>query len=120
MSLVVLGAGLALAGPAAAADQPIAFADYAYSPPTATIKAGDTVTFSGDFSAPPAGVDRRQRDQHGHVESFPSRSPGTYALLLPGPRRHANNMVGRSTWSPTSTRRASPSASAPPRRPASP
>ena len=53
LSLATLGAGLALTGPAAAADQPIAFADYAYSPPTASITVNDTATFSGDFNRHP-------------------------------------------------------------------
>ena len=56
IGLVVLGAGLALAGPAAAADQPIAFADFAYTPRTVSLNAGDTATFSGDFTSHPAAT----------------------------------------------------------------
>jgi plastocyanin len=48
-SLLALAVSLALAAPAAGADQAITFADYAYNPTPVTIKTGDRVTFSGNF-----------------------------------------------------------------------
>jgi plastocyanin len=53
MGLVVLGAGLALAGPAAAADQVITFpnGNLTYAPNDVTIKTGDTATFAGTSGA---------------------------------------------------------------------
>jgi plastocyanin len=52
-SLLTLAAGLVLAGPAAAADHPISFANYAYSPADVTIAVNDTATFGGSFSNHP-------------------------------------------------------------------
>ncbi len=66
MSLVVLGAGLALAGPAAAAEQSITFPNsstfgfYSYSPPTPTIKTGDAADLQRELREPSARVGQRQ------------------------------------------------------------
>ena len=119
-SLLVLGAGLALAAPAAAADQPIAFADYAYSPPTASITVNDTATFSGNFTPPPAGVVRRQRDHDtGPSKTFTFPHPGTYAYYC---QVHVNSHNMRGTITVVDQHPASVSfgVSPSPRRPASP
>jgi chitinase len=78
--LLVLGAGLALAGPATAADQPIAFMNYAYSPTGATIKTGDTATFSGSFSSHPLVWDASDfaTTNTGSSKAFSFSQPGTY------------------------------------------
>jgi plastocyanin len=47
--LLALAAGLVLAAPAVAADHPVTFAAYAYSPPDLSVAVNDTVTFSGTF-----------------------------------------------------------------------
>ena len=80
MCLLVLGAGLALAGPAAAADQPIAFADFAYNPTPTTIKTGDTATFSGSFSSHPLVWDANDfaTTSTGSSKAFSFSQPGTY------------------------------------------
>ena len=80
MCLLVLGAGLALAGPAAAADQPIAFADFAYNPTPTTIKTGDTATFSGSFASHPLVWDANNfaTTSTGSSKSFSFSQPGTY------------------------------------------
>ncbi|MGZ6671039.1 MAG: PKD domain-containing protein [Solirubrobacteraceae bacterium] len=80
MWLVVLGAGLALAGPASAAEQTIAFANYAYNPTPATIKTGDTATFSGSFSSHPLVWDANNfaTTNTGSSKSFSFSQPGTY------------------------------------------
>ena len=79
MCLLVLGAGLALAGSASAADQPIAFADYVYSPPTASITVNDTVTFSGDFNRHPLVWSDGSVTTTGPSKTFTFAHPGTYA-----------------------------------------
>jgi plastocyanin len=79
MGLVVLGAGLALAGPAAAADQPIAFADFAYTPRTASVNVGDTATFSGDFTRHPLVWSDGSVTSTGPSKTFTFTHPGTYA-----------------------------------------
>jgi plastocyanin len=79
MGLVVLGAGLALAGPAAAADQPIAFADFAYTPRTASLNVGDTATFSGDFTRHPLVWSDGSVTSTGPSKTFTFTHPGTYA-----------------------------------------
>jgi PKD repeat protein len=80
MSLLVLGAGLALAAPALAANQTITFANYAYNPTPTTIKTGDTATFSGDFMAHPlawdAGVPATTNT--GTSKAFSFSQPGAY------------------------------------------
>jgi plastocyanin len=80
MCLFVLSAGLALAGPAAAADQTIAFANYAYTPTPATIKTGDTATFSGSFSSHPLVWDANNfaTTSTGSSKAFSFSQPGTY------------------------------------------
>jgi plastocyanin len=79
MGLVVLGTGLALAGPAAAADQPIAFADFAYTPRTASLNVGDTATFSGDFTRHPLVWSDGSVTTTGPSKTFTFAHPGTYA-----------------------------------------
>jgi plastocyanin len=79
MGLVVLGAGLALAGPAAAADQPIAFADFAYTPRTVSLNVGDTATFSGDFTRHPLVWSDGSVTGTGPAKTFSFAHPGTYA-----------------------------------------
>jgi plastocyanin len=79
IGLVVLGAGLALAGPAAAADQPIAFADFAYTPRTVSLNAGDTATFSGDFTRHPLVWSDGSVTTTGPSKTFTFTHPGTYA-----------------------------------------
>jgi plastocyanin len=98
MSLLTLGAGLALAGPAAAADRTITFANYAYSPTPTTIKTGDTATFSGSFMSHPLVWDGGQfaTTSTGTSSAFTFSQPGTYAYHC---QIHAQtqNMVGELT-----------------------
>lgn len=75
----MLGAGLALAGPAAATDLPIAFADFAYSPRAASLNAGDTATFSGDFARHPLVWSDGSVTNTGPSKTFTFTHPGTYA-----------------------------------------
>ena len=79
MCLLVLGAGLALAAPAVAADLPIAFADYTYSPSTASITVNDTATFSGDFTRHPLVWSDGSVTTTGPSKTFTFQHPGTYA-----------------------------------------
>jgi plastocyanin len=79
LAVVVLGAALALAGPAAAADQPIAFANFAYTPRTVSLSAGDTATFSGDFSSHPLVWSDGSVTNTGSSKTFTFTHPGTYA-----------------------------------------
>jgi plastocyanin len=78
---LALTAGLALAPPALAADQPIAFANYSYSPADATIGVNDTATFSGTFSDHPLVWDGGQfaETETGAQKQFTFSAPGTYA-----------------------------------------
>jgi plastocyanin len=80
LSLLTLGAGLALAAPALAANQTITFASYAYNPTSATIKTGDTATFSGSFMSHPLVWDGGQFDvtNAGTSRAFSFSQPGTY------------------------------------------
>jgi plastocyanin len=80
LCLLVLGAGLAVAGPAAAADQTIAFQNYSYNPTPTTIKTGDTATFSGSFSSHPLVWDANNfaTTNTGSSRSFSFSQPGTY------------------------------------------
>lgn len=94
MSLLVLGAGLALAGPAAAADQAIAFADYAYSPPTASLTVNDTATFSGDFTRHPLVWSDGSVTTTGPSKTFTFAHPGTYAYYC---QVHVNTRNMRGT-----------------------
>ena len=83
MSLLVFGAGLVLAGSAGAADRPIGFADFSYSPSDTTIKVKDTATFSGNFVRHPliwdngAFTDTRT----GPSRTFTFSQPGNYTYL---------------------------------------
>jgi plastocyanin len=80
MSLLVLGAGLALAAPALAANQTITFANYAYNPTPTTIKTGDTATFTGSFMSHPLVWDGGQfaTTSTGTSKTFNFSQPGTY------------------------------------------
>jgi len=80
MCVLVSSAGLALAGPAAAADQTIAFQNYSYSPTPTTIKTGDTATFSGSFMSHPLVWDANNfaTTDTGSSKSFSFSQPGTY------------------------------------------
>jgi plastocyanin len=80
MSLLVVGAGLALAAPALAANQTITFASYAYNPTPTTIKTGDTATFSGSFMSHPLVWDGGQFGvtDTGTSKAFSFSQPGTY------------------------------------------
>jgi plastocyanin len=79
MCVLVSSAGLALAGPAAAADQPIAFADFAYTPRTVSLNVGDTATFSGDFTRHPLVWSDGSVTTTGPSKTFTFTHPGTYA-----------------------------------------
>jgi plastocyanin len=78
--LLGLVAGLVLATPAAAADQPIAFADYSYSPADVTIAVNSTATFSGNFVRHPLAWDGGQfaSTSSGSSKQFTFSQPGTY------------------------------------------
>jgi PKD domain len=78
--VLVSSAGLALAGPAAAADQLITFADYAYSSPTAPITVNDTATFSGDFMRHPLVWSDGSVTTTGPTKTFTFAHPGTYSF----------------------------------------
>jgi plastocyanin len=80
--LLTLGAGLLCAAPATAADQPIAFANYAYSPNDATIAVNDTATFSGTFANHPLVWDNGgfTTTNMGSSRQFTFTVPGTYAF----------------------------------------
>jgi plastocyanin len=79
MSLLVLGAGLVLAAPAVAADQPIAFMNFAYTPRAVSINAGDTATFSGNFTNHPLVWSDGSVTNTGTSKTFTFTHPGTYA-----------------------------------------
>jgi plastocyanin len=80
-ALLGLVAGLALAAPAAAADHPVAFADYTYNPADVTIAVNDTATFSGEFADHPLVWEGGQfsRTDTGSSKQFTFTAPGTYA-----------------------------------------
>ena len=98
-ALLGLVAGLALAAPAGAADHPVAFASYAYTPPDLTIAVNDTVTFGGtggeDFSDHPLDWtgDVFTETATGSSKQFTFSTPGTYPYFC---RFHVNshNMKG--------------------------
>ena len=79
MCLLVLGAGLALAAPAGAADQPISFMNFAYTPRAVSINAGDTATFSGNFTNHPLVWSDGSVTSTGTSKTFTFTHPGTYA-----------------------------------------
>jgi plastocyanin len=107
MSLLMLGLGLALAGPAVALEQTVAFPNggpgsYSYSPASPSIKTGDALTFSGNFTGHPLVWDSGNPPvtNSGSSASFHFAQPGTYAFhcaLHFGP---PNNMVGSVTVVP--------------------
>jgi plastocyanin len=81
-SLLALAVSLALAAPAAGADHPVTFVNYAYSSPDLTIAAGDTVTFSGSFSDHPLVWDSGTpgtTDSGSSAQFTHFIHPGTYA-----------------------------------------
>jgi plastocyanin len=96
--LLALAAGLVLAAPAAAADTTITFASYAYNPTPATVKTGDTATFSGSFSSHPLVWDSGAfaTTNMGTAKAFSFSQPGTYSYHC---QLHGttNNMVGTLT-----------------------
>ena len=75
----MLGAGLALAGPAAAADQPIAFADYAYSPRTASINGRRHRDVQRRLRRHPLVWADGSVTNTGPSKTFTFQHPGTYA-----------------------------------------
>ncbi len=96
--LLALAAGVVLAAPAAAADTTITFASYAYNPTPATVKTGDTATFSGSFSSHPLVWDNGAfaTTNMGTARAFSFSQPGTYSYhcQLHGTTQ---NMVGTLT-----------------------
>lgn len=80
-SLLTLAAGLVLAASAAAADHPISFGDFSYSPADVTIAVNDTATFSGTFADHPLVWDSGQfaTTNTGSSKQFAFSVPGTYA-----------------------------------------
>jgi plastocyanin len=79
--VLAVAAGLVCAAPAAAADRPIAFANYAYNPPDVTIAVNDTATFSGTFANHPLVWDGGQfsTTNSGSSQQFTFTRPGTYS-----------------------------------------
>jgi plastocyanin len=101
--LLALAAGLVLAAPAVAANQTItfpngSFPDYSYSPASATIKTGDTATFSGSFMSHPLAWDSGtpETTNMGTAKSFSFSQPGTYAYHCTI-HYETTNMVGSLT-----------------------
>ena len=101
--LLGLAAGLVLAAPAVAATQPItfpngSFPNYSYSPASATIKTGDTATFSGSFMSHPLAWDSGafETTSMGTAKSFSFSQPGTYAYHCTI-HYQTTNMVGSLT-----------------------
>jgi plastocyanin len=101
--LLGLAAGLVLAAPATAANQPItfpngSFPNYSYSPASATIKTGDTATFSGSFMSHPLAWDSGalETTSTGTAKSFSFSQPGTYAYHCTI-HYQTTNMVGSLT-----------------------
>jgi plastocyanin len=96
--LLALAAGVVLAAPAAAADTTITFASYAYNPTPATVKTGDTATFSGSFSSHPLVWDSGAfaTTNAGTAKAFSFAQPGTYSYRC---QLHGTtqNMVGTLT-----------------------
>src|SRR5262245_9933247 len=94
-ALIFLCAALVLAAPARAADKPIAFANDVYTPPDATIRTGDTATFSGSFPDHPLVWDGGgfATTNAGTSKTFSFTQPGTYPYHC---QFHAQsqNMVG--------------------------
>jgi plastocyanin len=80
-ALLGVVAALVLAAPAGAADHPVAFADYLYSPANETAGVGDTATFSGDFVRHPLIWTGGQftSTTTGSSRQFTFSTPGTYS-----------------------------------------
>jgi plastocyanin len=105
LSLLSLGAGLALAAPAAAFEQLVTFPNggpgsYSYSPAGPSIKTGDRLTFSGNFTSHPLVWDAGDPplyDQTSDSKSFHFTQPGTYAFRCAIHGGPPNNMVGSVT-----------------------
>ena len=78
---LALAAGLVCTSQAMAADQPIAFANYAYNPRDVTIGVNDTATFNGTFADHPLVWDGAQfaTTNSGSSQQFTFSVPGTYA-----------------------------------------
>jgi plastocyanin len=95
-SLLTLAAGLVLAAPAAAADHPISFANYAYNPADVTIAVNDTATFSGNFMSHPLAWDSGQfaPTTSGSSKQFAFAVPGTYTYYCQIHRDPPFNMRG--------------------------
>jgi plastocyanin len=85
MCVLVSSAGLALAGPAAAADHSVGYRSYLYDPGSVAIVANDTVTFTGqngeDFSDHPLVWTNGTfaTTNTGSSKTFTFTHPGTYA-----------------------------------------
>ena len=77
---MALAAMLVFAAPAGAATQTITFQNYSYSPTPATIKTGDTATFSGSFMSHPLVWDHNEfsTTDSGNSKAFSFTQPGTY------------------------------------------
>jgi plastocyanin len=87
MSLLVLGASLAVAAPAVGLEQVVTFPNgtfgsYSYSPASPAIKTGDRLTFSGDFGGHPLVWDAGNppTTNMGSSKTFTFDQPGTYAF----------------------------------------
>jgi plastocyanin len=104
-SLLVLGAGLVLAAPAAALEQLVTFPNggpgsYSYSPAGPSIKTGDRLTFSGNFTSHPLVWDAGDPPlaaQSSDSKSYRFVQPGTYAFRCAIHGGPPNNMVGSVT-----------------------
>jgi plastocyanin len=96
--LLALAAAVVAAAPAVAADTTITFSDFAYNPTPATVKTGDTATFSGSFSSHPLVWDNGAfaTTTMGTARAFSFSQPGTYSYHC---QFHATsrNMVGTLT-----------------------
>jgi plastocyanin len=105
LSLLVLGAGLVLAAPAAALERTVTFPNggagsYSYSPANPTIKTGDKLTFSGgSFMTHPLmwNGGNPPTTSMGSSASFTFTQPGTYAFQCAVHFGPPNNMVGSVT-----------------------
>jgi plastocyanin len=109
MGLVVLGAGLALAGPASASEATVTFPNggpgmYSYMSANPMIKTGDKVTFTGPFASHPLVWD--SGTPSGSTATGTSATfthftqPGTYAFHCAIHSGPPNNMVGSVTVVP--------------------
>ena len=105
MSLLTLCASVALAGPAAAYEQMVAFpnggaGNYSYSPASPAIKTGDRLTFNGNFTSHPLvwpSGDPPLDGETAGTKSYRFTQPGTYAFRCAIHFGPPNNMVGSVT-----------------------